>query len=122
MKCTVEDEFVAIPCFGLNSPKHSLGALMITSRADSATAQVSVLSSTPDGRLEDSMVIAEPTNVDALAMVSTVLPAQSGFIFDGVDLCDVWYVVIEVTGRCVIDVSFVPNRVPVDLGKAGGLI
>lgn len=120
MKVSVTDDAVAVPAFGLNAGGQR-GALLITSRSGSDTALVAVLESVPDGELDAStQAIQAPTNVDELALLETVMPAESGFIFDGVALGQVAYVYVSVTGSATIDVSFVENRLPVDLGKTGG--
>lgn len=121
VKVTVTDESIAIPLFGLNAPV-ARGALMVTSRSGSATAQVAVLESVPTGTLNDDQSISNPVNVDEIALVATVLPAESGFIFDGVRLDQLDYIAVDVTGTCVIDVSFVENRLNVDIGRSGGVL
>lgn len=119
MKCSYSAGSIAVPLFGLNAPPKR-GSLMVTSRKGSTSAQVGILPFAPDGQIQADQSISSPTNADEIALVVSVMTEESGFIFDGVLLSDVAYLYVESAGAGVIDVSFLENRMPVDVGKTGG--
>lgn len=109
-------ERVAVPLFGLNAPDDMLGVLMVTARTGSESGVIAILPFVPDGvpNADSSIQISrEPTG---LALVQSTMVAEGGFCFDGVFLSDVQYLYFDGTAEMTLDVSFVPNRIPVREG------
>lgn len=121
MKCYSNHTEIAIPLFGLNAPA-TLGALLVTARSGSESGVIAILPFAPDGSVNADQTIVPSGPVDGIALCQTVISAESGFIFDGVKLSDVQYLYFDGTAEQTIDVSFVPNRMPVDIGRTGGLL
>lgn len=117
----------AVPLFGLNAPD-TLGVLMVSARTGSDTTVVAVLPFAPDGAVQSDQSIIVSDEPTGLAIAQTTLVAEGGFCFDGIPLSDVQYLYVE-GGQApddpddpegpthnisvVVDVSFVPNRLPV---------
>lgn len=119
MTCYSNHTEIAIPLFGLNADD-TLGALLVTARSNSESGVIAILPFAPSGTVNSDQTIVPDGPVDGYALIMSVLAAESGFIFDGVKLSDVQYLYFDGTAEQTIDVSFVPNRLPVDIGKPGG--
>lgn len=121
---------LCVPLFGLNADK-TLGTLLVTGRGqvpnpdwdpddpdspmyvEAGACSVGILPFAPPGTptADQSIVPEEP--VDGMAVIETVLVPEGGFCFDGVPLSDVSYLYYDGTADIDIDVSFIPNTLPV---------
>lgn len=106
----------AVPLFGLNAPDDVLGVLMVTARTGSDSGVVAVLPFVPDGVPDDQMTLDMSADPTGIALVQTTLVAEGGFCFDGIYLSEVQYMYFDGTAAMTVDVSFVPNRIPVREG------
>lgn len=109
-------ERVAVPLFGLNAPDDTLGVLMVTARTGSESGVIAILPFVPDGTPQSDMSIRISHEPTGLALVQSTMVAEGGFCFDGVYLSDVQYLYFDGSAEMTLDVSFVPNRIPVREG------
>lgn len=111
----------AVPLFGLNAPA-TPGVLMVTSRIASDTTIVGILPFAPAGDVQSDTSILTHTEPEGFAIAMTTLAAGGGFVFDGIPLDQVAYIYVQggtkegdVPIYVDLDVSFIPNRVPVEV-------
>jgi len=114
MTCYNDHQRICIPLFGLNAPD-TAGALLVTARAGSESGVIAILPFAPSGVVNSDQSIIPDGDVDGYALFQTVIAEESGFIFDGVKLSDVQYLYFDGTAEQTIDVSHVPNCMPVQV-------
>lgn len=122
MRITLSDGLDrAVPLFGLNAPD-TPGILMVTSRIVSDTTVVGVLPFAPEGDIQADTSILTHTEPAGFAIALTTLAAGGGFVFDGFPLSQAAYLYVQggVDSEdnpisVDLDVSFIPNCVPVEV-------
>lgn len=117
--CYNDHTRIAIPLFGLNAGDER-GALLVSARSNSESGVIAVLPFAPRGAVQSDMTIIPDESIDGDAVFMSIISAESGFIFDGVRKSDIQYLYFDGSAEQTIDVNFVPNRMPVDIGKTGG--